>query len=92
MNINVVFTGIMVRLAGQSKLELILPDSSNLGEAIRLIGEKFNGKFPPDVWDEQQGTFTQRVKLFVNSADTNDLDQILKNGNELLILIPAFGG
>ncbi len=86
------FTGIMAWLTGQSKLEMVLPEKSTLGEAVRLLGEKFNGKFPPDVWDPQQKTFTQRVKLFLNSTDTSDLDHVLTNGNELLILIPAFGG
>lgn len=92
MRINVTFLGIMERLTGQPSLELALSGTSTLEEAIRQIGEIFDGKFPPEIWDANLGVFTQRVKLFIDSTEVEDLNQRLQDGSELLILIPAAGG
>ena len=92
MRIKVNFLGIMERLTGQSSLELALPDTSTLEEAIHQIGKTFNGRFPPELWDAKLGVFTHRVKLFIDSAEIEDLNQRLQDGSELLILVPVAGG
>jgi len=92
MRIKVNFLGIMERLTGQSSLELALPNNSTLGEATRQIGKIFSGKFPPEIWDANLGVFTHRVKLFIDSAEIENLNQRLQDGSELLILISAAGG
>lgn len=82
----------MERLTGQPILELALPDTSTLEEAIYQIGKTFGGKFPPEIWDAKRGVFTHRVKLFINSAEIDDLTHRLQDGSELLILVPVAGG
>jgi len=82
----------MERLTGQPSLELALPDTSTLEEAIRQIGKTFSGKFPPEIWDANLGVFSNRVKLFIDFAEIEDLNQKLQDGNELLILVPVAGG
>jgi len=92
MRISVNFLGTMERLTGQPSLELALPDTSTLEEAIRQIGKTFGGKFPPEIWDAKLGAFTHRVKLFMDSVEIDDLAQRLQDGSELLILVPVAGG
>ena len=92
MRINVNFLGTMERLTGQPSLELALPDTSTLEEAIRQIGRTFGGKFPPEIWDAKLGIFTHRVKLFIDSTEIEGLNQRLQDGSEILILVPVAGG
>jgi molybdopterin converting factor small subunit len=92
MKIKVNFLGTMERFTGQPGLELALPANSTLEEAILQIGKKFGGNFPPELWDAKLGVFTHRVKLFIDSTEIEDLNHILKDGSELLILIPVAGG
>ncbi len=92
MRIKVFFLGAMERLTGQPSLELALADTSTLKEAIQQIGERFGGKFPPEIWDTNLGVFSQRVKLFIDSTEIEDFKQRLQDGSELLILVPAAGG
>ena len=92
MKIRVSFLGIMERLTGQPSMEMEFIGDSTLGEAIRLIGKRFGGSFPAEIWDGDQGVFTHRVKVFINSTEIEDLGQTLQDGSEILILIPIAGG
>lgn len=92
MRIKVSFLGPMERLTGQPGMELVLPDTATLEVAIYQIGKTFGAKFPPEIWDANLGAFTQRVKLFIDSTEMEDFNQRLRDGSELLILIPAAGG
>jgi molybdopterin converting factor small subunit len=92
MKIKVNFLGMMERLTGQRNLELAVQDAATLEVAMHQIGKSFGDKFPPEIWDANLGIFTHRVKLFVDSVETDDLNQRLQDGSELLILVPVAGG
>ena len=92
MKVRVGFFGVMGWLAGSAGVELEFPDGSTCGEAMRQLGMCLGDRLPPEVWDANEEVFTPLVSIFVDGSDLEDPGQALRNGSEVLLIIPLAGG
>jgi molybdopterin converting factor small subunit len=92
MKVKVRFHGTLAYRMGVAEAEFALREGSHLGDLFYLIGRRYRGKMPEQLWDGEKNAFVNSVWPMRGSAKILDRNEPLKNGEEIRFLLMQAGG
>jgi molybdopterin converting factor small subunit len=82
-------------LLGQGGIDVILPSGAEVEDLLSLLIERSEGRLAPHFAEPAEKSAHAPLRVMVNGRDTAVLggrQTVLKNGDEVLIMIPIAGG
>jgi molybdopterin converting factor small subunit len=92
VQVEVHFAGLFRRYVGEKDRVFDLPDGSNAGDLLRLIGNEYGSLLPPNLWDEKSGSFHRSIRLARNGRPAQDEIELLQDGDNILLIFALAGG
>lgn len=84
--------GSLQKYFGGKKFEIFLPEGAVLIDLIHNIGEKWSNNLPEFIFDFTKFTLSTNIYIMIDNIDINDRNYALKNGQEVILLLPVSGG
>lgn len=92
MRVKVRFTGIVRHHIGEKEREYELPEGSNFGDLLLLVGREFAARLPAGMWDAEGERFHPLIKAGRKGVPFAEEDEELRDGDEVFILSRMAGG
>jgi len=92
MQVTVRFFGLFKRYAGEAQSVFDLPEGSCAGDLLRLIGEEYGSRLPDHLRNAETGRFHRSVRITRGKGPALGENEMLKEGDELLLLFAMAGG
>jgi len=92
MKVTVLFLGIMKTYTGEDTVTFDFPNEASYGDLMRHIGERFSGKLPEKIWDGESESFKELVLAVGEGRDLQSPDTLLKEDEEIKIMLALAGG
>jgi molybdopterin converting factor small subunit len=92
MRIKVLFHGILADWVGAGEAEFVLREGSHLGELLYLVGRRYGGKMPEQLWDREKNAFVKSVWAMRGNEKIVNPNEILKKGEVIRFLLMQAGG
>ena len=92
MKVEVHFVGLFSRYIGEKERAFDIPDGSSAGDLLRLIGNEYCSRLPPNLWNTDSGRFHRSIRLAINGRPTPDETQLLQDGDNILLIFALAGG
>ena len=92
MQVEVRFAGLFRRYVGEQKKVFDIPDGSTAGELLLLIGKEYGSRLPKNLWDEESGRFHRSIRMARSGSHTLDETEVLRDGDEILLIFALAGG
>ena len=92
MRIKVLFHGILSDYMGSGEAEFALREGSHLGELLYLVGRRYGGKMPEQLWDREKNAFVKSVWAMRGNEKIVNPNEILKKGEVIRFLLMQAGG
>lgn len=78
-------------MIGAKNITLEIGAPSKLGLVIDLVSQKFSPKFKEELLDKE-GSLDRSYSIFINGVQSRSLSDIIKDGDELVLLTAMGGG
>jgi molybdopterin converting factor small subunit len=92
MLVKVRFTGIVRHYIGVKEREFELPQGSNAGDLLCLIGKEYASRLPENMWDVCGERFHPLIKAGRKGEPFADEDEVLSDRDEIFIISRMAGG
>ena len=92
MNVTVIFLGIIKTYTGEDAVSFDFPGEATYGDLMHHIGKRFSGKLSEEIWDADAEAFRESVMAVGEGRDLQSRDTLLKENEEIKILLALAGG
>lgn len=92
MKVKVRFAGLFRRYVGEREADFEIPDGSTAGDLLVTLGKTYAACLPDGLWDQESLKFHRSMRLARVDAGTIDSDEMLFDGDELLVIFALAGG
>jgi len=92
LKVTVIFLGMLKTYTGEDTVIIEFPEQASYGDLMQHIGQRFYGKLPEEIWDEESETFKDSVLAVGEGRDLQSPDTLLKENEEIKILLALAGG
>jgi molybdopterin converting factor small subunit len=84
--------GPLAQYLGSGRIEIELPPGASLKDLWQAIGDAWGKQLPPEFWDGQAKRFRRAVVVMTHQAEVEDDTLALRDGQEILLVVPVIGG
>lgn len=92
LKVTVIFLGILKTYTGEDTVIFEFPEQASYGDLMQHIGQRFHGKLPDEIWDQETESFKDLVMAVGEGRDLQSPDTLLKENEEIKILLVLAGG
>ena len=92
MKVEVRFAGLFRRYVGEREKVFEIQDGSSAGDLLLLIGREYGSRLPENLWDEKSGRFHRSIRIARSGSPTLDETEVLRDGDEILLIFALAGG
>jgi len=92
LKIKVFFDGILSEYVGSGEAEFALREGSCLGDLLSLVGRRYGGRMPEQLWAREKKAFLNSVWAMRGSEKILNPNETLKNGEVIRFLSKQRGG
>jgi molybdopterin converting factor small subunit len=86
------FAGLFRHYVGEKERTFDVPEGSSAGDLLRLIGNEYGSRLPPNLWDSGSGRFHRSIRIARNGSPTSDEMELLQDGDDILLIFALAGG
>lgn len=94
IHVTVKFFALLREIVGEWRVELPLPEGATVGEALKVLAERYGGRFRDYIYDGE-GRVRDHLIFLINGESIRALrgfETVLREGDTLVILPPVGGG
>lgn len=92
MKVKAKSTGLLRHYIGEKEKEYELPEGSNTGDLLLMIGREFGPRFPGNMWDAEEERFHHLIVAIRKGSRFAGGDEPLQDGDEVFIISRMSGG
>jgi molybdopterin converting factor small subunit len=92
MRIKVLFHGILADWVGAQEAEFALREGSPFAELTAVIGLRYGGNMPEQLWDKDKNSFVKSVWIMRGNQKILNPNEELKEGDVIKFLLMQAGG
>jgi len=74
------------------RVEIQLPPGATLKDVWQTISDGWGEQLPSEFWDGQAKRFRRAVLVMTHQAEVEDDTLALRDGQEILLVVPVIGG
>ncbi len=92
MKVRVVFTGLLRRYIGEKEVEMELPGKPTARSLAEEVARRYRERLPESLFNQGMESFYQAVRVARRGENLRDLEEELREGDEILFLSRLAGG
>jgi len=92
MNVTINFLGILSEYIGTDTVFMELLQGATYGDLLNEVSHKFGDRLPKGVWDKENCQFRAGVLSIGEGRDLETKETVLKDGENITIVVHMAGG
>ncbi len=92
MKVKVVFTGLLRRYIGEKEVEMELPDKATAKSLAEEVARLYRESLPENLFAQGMESFYRAVRVARRGESLRDLEEELREGDEIIFLTRLAGG